>query len=304
VALVYPYLLQDAPRRVIEAATALCGDRLSDAIRGNWRLGYVVRPSLAERRCRLRENTSAAKGGVWLDLRRYEALDLTVKQTQVALRLLDGKEYSHAQIRSAYSRALHRHGLNRPIAELWREAQRDKSRSEQALLQIVRARVAAYQLVVQHRWNKPKTLQGWKHLEGGFSNAEVARLGDLFGRTIPSDILARRYLLELADAHDLWRITGTKGPLDAWRAEYEEIDPSIRQRVAPHVASAWGHADPALACPPHYWMISGLPHRVQRWTCLRCGEQRDQQARPRARFADRAVSSQARRPAARVSQSI
>ena len=195
VAQVYPYLLQDAPRRVIEAATGLSGHRLNGAIQGNWRLGYVVRPSPAERRHRLRENTSAAKGGIWLDVRRYEGLDLTARQTQVALKRLDGKEYSQAQIQSAYSRARHRHGLVRPIAELTVEAQRDKFRSEQAILEMVRARWAAYLLVRQHGWNKPTTLRGWQLLEGHLSATDLATLAEVLDGAPPTDVLAQRYLL-------------------------------------------------------------------------------------------------------------
>lgn len=292
VAQVYPYLLQDAPRRVIESATGLSGHQLNGAIQGNWRLGYVVRPGPAELRRRLRENTSAAKGGVWLDVRRYEALDLTAKQTQVALKRLDGQEYSQAQIQAAYSRARHRHGLVRPIAELTVEAQRDKFRSERALLEIVRARSAAYVLVRQHGWNKPATLRGWHLLEGHLSATDLATLAEVLDGAPPTDLLAQRYLLDLFTFRRLGALTGDQRFLQGIAREYEEMDPAIRERLAHRVATALRKADPTARCPPHHWLIRGLPHRAQRWTCVRCGAQRDYQVRPLVRSAARAVSAQ------------
>src|SRR6266567_9582034 len=65
---VYGYVRAGCPRSVIERETGLTGTRLTDAIRNNYRLGYLPTPPLAQRRQRLRLNTSAGRGGVWLSI--------------------------------------------------------------------------------------------------------------------------------------------------------------------------------------------------------------------------------------------
>jgi hypothetical protein len=151
------------------------------------------------RRAQHRANTSAAKGGIALCIRPYLELDLTARQTQTALRHEQGIALSLRQISSAYGREVHRHGLRRPTAELTVEAQRDKRRPEEQLVQIVRHRQAAHAVVKQHGLPKPKTLQEWQAVEEQFEVwDEVA--GTLrrilpYGMTIPPEPRYRRLLL-------------------------------------------------------------------------------------------------------------
>ncbi|HTE84943.1 MAG TPA: hypothetical protein VK821_09430 [Dehalococcoidia bacterium] len=161
---VYPYLKDGIPRPIIERETGLAGMRLTYAIRANYRLGYLPTPSLAERRQRLRSNTSAGKGGVWLVIRDYAPLCLTARQTQVAVKYYHGRRLSLSQIASAYQRERHRNHLQRPVAELTGEAQRDKRRSWRALLGIVRHRLAVNELLTEEGIGRPVTLCEWVQL--------------------------------------------------------------------------------------------------------------------------------------------
>src|SRR5579883_2358377 len=100
---VFPLLREGQPRPTIEAATGLHGSRLTEAIRGNFRLGFIAPLSAEERRRQHRMNTSAGKGGILLCMQPYWDLDLTARQTQVALRADDGLAFSLRQISSAYA---------------------------------------------------------------------------------------------------------------------------------------------------------------------------------------------------------
>src|SRR3954471_7754710 len=40
--------------------------------------------------------------------------------------------------------------------------------------------------------------------------------------------------------------------------------------------------EPGTGCPPHHWFIGDPVQRVQLWTCLRCGAER-QQERPQSK---------------------
>jgi len=148
--------------------------RLTDAIRSNYRLGYLPTPPLAERRRRLRLNTSAGKGGVWLSIKDYVPLCLTARQTQAAVKQDTGRRLSLDQIQSAYSRQRHRNQLARPVAELTVEAQRDKHRTERALLEIVRRRRAVGQFLTERGMENPATLSD--HITLSFA-AKLSELG-------------------------------------------------------------------------------------------------------------------------------
>ena len=52
---------------------------------------------------------------------------------------------------------------------------------------------------------------------------------------------------------------------------------SLRQWAATEGSDqmARQEANSAQACPPHHWLITGLDHRGQHWSCLRCAAQRD-----------------------------
>jgi len=156
---VYDYVRDSSPRSVIERETGLTGTRLTDAIRNNYRLGYLPTPPLAERRQRLRLNTSAGRGGVWLSIRDYVPFCLTARQTQAAVRQDSGRRLSLVQIQSAYSRERHRNHLARPVAELTVEAQRDKHRTERVLLEIVRLRGAVSAFLAERGMDSLATLR-------------------------------------------------------------------------------------------------------------------------------------------------
>lgn len=156
---VYDYVKNGSPRSVIERETGLSGMQLTDAIRSNYRLGYLPTPSLAVRRQGLRLNTSAGKGGVWLSIKDYVPLWLTARQTQAAIKQDSGRRLSVVQIQSAYSRERHRNHLKRPVAELTAEAQRDKQRTERALLEIVRLRRAVSRFLIERGMEGLATLR-------------------------------------------------------------------------------------------------------------------------------------------------
>ena len=155
---VYQYVKDGCPRRVIERETRLSGMQLTDAIRNTYRRGYLPTPPLDERRRLLRLNTSAGKGGVWLSIMDYAPLYLTARQTQVAVKHYQGRRLSLGQIATAYARERRRNHLVRPAAELTIEAQRDKRRTERALLEIVRLRLAVEQFLTERGIEKLATL--------------------------------------------------------------------------------------------------------------------------------------------------
>lgn len=236
VAQVYPLLLEGKPGYVIAQETGLQGTQLTEAIRGNYRLGYVNPPSLAERQQQHRENTSFAKGGVYLDIQPYLDLDLTARQTQLAIRVSKGKEYSLSQVSSAYSREMHRHGFVRPTDELTIEAQRDKRRTRDELLQIIFLRQLARAYILENGWNKPKTLQGWKVVGEQPDEKEMEILAPVFQEGINvENNLDKWYLLELYKAQRLWQQTGDRRLLDHFGSVYEDIDPTIHERLQSQV---------------------------------------------------------------------
>jgi hypothetical protein len=163
VAKAYPFLLHDMPNAVIAEVTGIRGDRLSEAIRGNFRMGYIKRASLEERKARHIENTSISKGGIEVSMRPYFHLDLTTKQTREALKALDGKVYSNSQIAHAYTREVTRHGLQR-AKDISLEGQRDKKRSDEELLEIARLRIEVDRVLTEHELEKPKTAKEWNLL--------------------------------------------------------------------------------------------------------------------------------------------
>jgi hypothetical protein len=170
---VYDYVKNGSPRSVIERETGLTGMQLTDAIRSNYRLGYLPTPPLTERRQRLRLNTSAGKGGIWLSIRDYVPLCLTARQTQAAIRQDTGRRLSLGQIQSAYSRERHRNQLARPVTELTVEAQRDKHRTERALLEIVRLRRAVRQFLTE------RGMEGLGTLKDRINLSFVEKLSEL-----------------------------------------------------------------------------------------------------------------------------
>lgn len=200
VARVYPYLVAGASRQVIAETTGLAGNQLTEAIRKNYQLGYVPRPTVEEQIRMHRLNTSAGKGGILLVIEKYFPLDLTARQTKVALEVYDGIELTREQIVAAYSREVHRHGLQRPLEELMVEAQRDKRRSKEELLNIVVRRQAAHRVMLTSGLEKPKTLQQWRELEHEPpTEEEINRLAELLLNPIfvPRSPLEQRYLLNI-----------------------------------------------------------------------------------------------------------
>ena len=163
-AMVLPRQKDGNTRAQIERATGLSGDRLSWAISYNYRLGYIQSPSLEQRRRLLRENASAAKGGVWLAIEPYAPLLLTARQTHVALQNLEGRELSLHQIATAYGRERRRNGLERPVKELSIQAQRDKRRSNAEVANIASLRVEARDTLARFHLALPRTLERWNQV--------------------------------------------------------------------------------------------------------------------------------------------
>jgi len=132
-------------------------------------------------------STTAARGGIALLLEPYLPLDLTARQTQVAVRTQQGAELALRQIRSFYSRVRHRHGVERPTTELTGEAQRDKRRSEGELLQIVQDRQVAGAALQAAGLPKPATLAAWREREAQFEvrDALATQLRALLPPTVP-----------------------------------------------------------------------------------------------------------------------
>lgn len=177
---VYGYVKNGAPRSVIERETGLTGMRLTDAIRSNYRRGYLPTPPLAERRQRLRLNTSAGKGGVWLTIRDYASSYLTARQTQVAVKHYQGRKLSLEQISTAYGRERRRNQLTRPTTELTVEAQRDKGRTERALLEIVRLRLAVSKFLREHGIETAATLRDRINLSFTEKLSELGLVGSKY----------------------------------------------------------------------------------------------------------------------------
>jgi len=168
VARVYPLLQAGVPAYAIGAQVGLHGTQLTEAIRGNYRLGYVVQPPAEVRRAQHRANTSAARGGIALQLAPYLPLHLTARQTQVALQAAGGPSLSPSQIRSFSSRERHRHGVARPTAELTGEAQRDKRRSAAELRQLVMDRQVAWVALQRAGLPPPPSVSAWREREAHF----------------------------------------------------------------------------------------------------------------------------------------
>jgi hypothetical protein len=178
VAKVYPFLIAETPAYLIGEKTGLHGTKLIDAIRGNYRLGYVTPPPPEVRRAQHRINTSASRGGILLSIWPYLELDLTARQTQVALLTNEGESFSQEQIRQAYAREVRRHNLLRPIDELTVDAQRDKRRTDNELLEIVHNRQATHEHLRRLRLPKPQTLREWKIFEVLFTRYPVSKFED------------------------------------------------------------------------------------------------------------------------------
>lgn len=223
---VFPLLNSGKSRQEISRATGLKGDTLTYAIRDNYAAGYVLRPDPEIQRNSHRINTSIARGGVFAAIEDYIPLDLTAKQTKIAVAVNKGIALEQSQVAHAYSREMHRHGLQRPIKELMVEAQRDKFRSPEELLNIVRNRQAAYRLTIELGLEKPKTLRQWNELEKDprreLTEEEFNKLAELLLNRIfvPRDTLAQRYLLNLANGSANLNV------------EIEQIDPTLKQRLS------------------------------------------------------------------------
>lgn len=240
---VYGYVKNGSARSVIERETGLTGMRLTDAIRSNYRLGYLPTPPLAERRQRLRLNTSAAKGGVWLSIKDYVPLCLTARQTQAAVKQDTGRRLSLAQIQSAYGRERRRNHLVRPVAELTAEAQRDKHRTERALLEIVRLRRAVSLFLTERGMESRATLRDRINL----SFAEkLSELG-LVNRNYTEWLL----LLHLYERHDrspvakwawLHKVTEQRFIKQSTAQESELIEHLFEHDHENIPATAWGRS--------------------------------------------------------------
>lgn len=229
IALVYPFVKEGKLNHVITAATGLQGVELVEAKRANYRHGFVPQPTPEEKRRSHKLNTSSAKGGILLAIEEYFPLDLTSKQTQTVLEADHGIVIEdQKRITQSYFREVYRNGLVRPVRELMVEAQRDKHRSPEQLLSIVRSRQVAFRCVSTFGLEKPSTLAQWRELENELNNSliriptreELTRLAELLLNPIfvPRDPIAQRYLLNIAEG-----ITGLNVRL-------EEIVPDLRTR--------------------------------------------------------------------------
>ncbi len=234
---VLPYVRLETPRWVIEEKTGIVGPRLTDTIKSIRSNGYVPRLSQDEQTYMHKVNTSYGRGGIWLKVSEFFPLDLTSKQTQIALRLKE-VELSQHQIATAYAREMHRHSLQRPVTELTIEAQRDKRRSEEELARIVGFRQDAYNEVVEKSWKKPSSLRGWHLLEGVIDEESKETLLELLGSRdlFPQDALAQRYLLRLHEARQLWIQQRDSSVLINFRRDFNEIDPGITSRLEDAIA--------------------------------------------------------------------
>lgn len=226
---VFPYLIEHRTKQEISEATGLEGDPLTWAIGANYREGYVIRPDSEILGHNHRINTSIARGGILAAIEQYIPLDLTAKQIQALLRAHDNKTFEQEQIAHALARERHRHGLQRPITELTKEAQRDKHRSREELLSIAEKRLEASVFVGANGLKKPKTLQQWTELEEKSSGLMVEILGNK--ELVPPDILAQRYLATFYQARKLWSEEGNKTLIANFPAEFEEEDPGIVERL-------------------------------------------------------------------------
>jgi hypothetical protein len=212
VARVYPLLRAGLPAYRIGEQLGLTGTQLTEAIRGNYRLGYVPLPPPDIRRAQHRANTSAARGGIALLLEPYLRWDLTARQTQVALQAEGNPSLSLRQISSFYSRARHRQGVPRPTAELTVEAQRDKRRTEAELLQIVRDRETAAAALPREGLSPPSTIAEWRRLEVWLEvrDAQVTRLRAILppAVAIPAARGYRAFLVEFWEKADAYHRDG------------------------------------------------------------------------------------------------
>ncbi len=226
IALVHPFVVRGELNHVITAATGIQGNELIEAVRANYRHGFVPRPNPEEKRRTHKLNTSAAKGGILLAIEEYIPLDLTAKQTQTVLEADHGTVIKHyRRITQAYFREVYRNGLARPVRELMVEAQRDKHRSPEQLLSIVKNRQIAFRYVSVFGLEKPNTLVQWHELEGELNNSlmriptreELIRLAEMLLNPIfvPRDPIAQRYLLNIAEG-----VTGLN-------ARLEELVPNL-----------------------------------------------------------------------------
>lgn len=120
-------------------------------------------PSPDPRKEMRRENTSAGEGGVWLAIRQYAPLLLTARQIQLAAEL-DGISLTLKQVASAYAMLRARHGY---MGAGLVEANRDKYRSREEILEIVRLRVQVHNFLEEHHLPSPKTLEEWQWLSLG-----------------------------------------------------------------------------------------------------------------------------------------
>lgn len=228
---VYSYLLQGVTKQTIEEETEIRGDRLTHAIK-RVRSKYIGRLSPEQQVLEHRRNTSAGRGGILLAVSEYFPLDLTSRQTQIALEVDHGISLPQPKIAHAYAREMHRHGLLRPIAQLTIEAQRDKRRSREELLDIIIRRKAAQRLMEVSGLHKPETLRGWCLLEEETDDTRN-QLSEVLGgeKLMPADFLGCRYLLEIYEARRVWIENEDRSLIDNFPLIYEEMDPAIADRL-------------------------------------------------------------------------
>lgn len=228
-ALVLPHLKEGKSRQEIEELTRIRGDDLSSAISYLYRKQFVQKPSPDVIRIMHRENTSAGKGGIWLAIRQYVPLLLTARQTQIAVEQ-DGKSLTFKEVASAYSRLKARHGyMGAGLAE----ANRDKTRSNEEILEIVRLRVEAHNFLIRHNLPIPKTLEDWQRVVQRMQE-DQAELAQVLGSDFSGlSSLEKSYLLDLYLARKLRCQTGDDTLLRNFPRFYTEVDPTIVQRLKP-----------------------------------------------------------------------
>lgn len=228
---VYSYLLQGVTKQTIEEETGIRGDRLTHTIK-RIRSKYIGRLSPEQQVLEHRRNTSAGRGGILLAVSEYFPLDLTSRQTQIALEVDHGISLPQPKIAHVYAREMHRHGLQRPIAQLTIEAQRDKRRPTVELVRIVKQRKNAHSLIERSRLPKPQTLEEWSSVEQETDEIKNQLL-DLLGKEelVPGDMLGCGYLLDLYQARRVWIENEDRSLIDNFPLIYEEMDSAIADRL-------------------------------------------------------------------------
>ena len=236
VAKAYPFVKAGESRQEIGGHTGLHGDALTQAISGNYRR-HVMPLSPEERKRRLVVNTSIGKGGVKVAVEPYFKMDLTARQTQIAIEAETGTVFSVRQIGTAYTREVVRHGLSR-ASGINLEAQRDKKRTREELLAIVERRKVAFKYIKDQQLPRPVTVAGWQNIEEIDKTVTQLRSKLPYGTEIPTSRDRRLVLIELLERADHFQREGVwslqyspqmyVAPGEDWQAVVKELTPQLK----------------------------------------------------------------------------